>query len=120
MTTTELERSLPQPNRDRIGALTALILIANALIRVVTLPTVGTELTVLGLIVPVSIDVRVVMLSLAAVLAATGALWVREGLSAVPAAGVEGRPVTGTTASARTSHRRWGRGTAPGDADVVF
>lgn len=69
---------LPQPNRDRVGALTSLILIAYALIRIVTLPTWETELAVLGLIVPVNIDVRVIMLSLAAALAATGALWVLQ------------------------------------------
>ena len=68
----------PQPNRDRVGALTALILIAYALIRIVTLPTLETELAVLGLLVPVNFDVRVVMLSLAAALAATGALWVLQ------------------------------------------
>ena len=69
---------LPEPNRDRVGALTSLILIVYALIRIVTLPTLETELAVLGLIVPVKIDVRVVMLSLAAALAATGALWVLQ------------------------------------------
>ena len=69
---------LPQPNRDRIGALTALILVAYALIRIVTLPTLETELAALGLLVPIKIDVRVVMLSLAAALAATGALWVLQ------------------------------------------
>ncbi|GMR11180.1 MAG: hypothetical protein BMS9Abin28_2007 [Anaerolineae bacterium] len=74
----ELVTPLPQPNRDRVGALTALILIAYALIRIVTLPTLEAELAVLGLIVPVSFDVRVVMLTLAAALAATGALWVLQ------------------------------------------
>ncbi|MFQ5943589.1 MAG: hypothetical protein ACE5JF_08555 [Anaerolineales bacterium] len=72
----ESERPLPYPSRDRIGALTALILIAYALIRVVTLPTLEAELALLGLLVPLSIDVRVIMLSLASILAATGALWV--------------------------------------------
>jgi len=69
---------LPQPDRDRVGALTALILIAYALIRIVTLPTLETELAALGLVVPISIDVRVLMLSLAAALAATGAHWVLQ------------------------------------------
>ena len=68
----------PQPNRDRVGALTALILIAYALIRIVTLPTLETELAVLGLLVPVNFDVRVVMLFLAAALASSGALWVLQ------------------------------------------
>ena len=74
----ELTNPLPQPNRDRVGSLTALILIAYALIRIVTLPTLGTDLAVLGLIVPLKIDVRVVMLTLSAALAATGALWVQQ------------------------------------------
>ena len=74
----ELATSLPQPNRDRVGALTALILISYALIRIVTLPTLETELAVFGLIVPVNIDVRVMMLSLSAALAAVGALWVLQ------------------------------------------
>lgn len=74
----ELATSLPQPNRDRIGALTALILIAYALIQIVTLPVLETEFAVLGLLVPASIDVRVVMLSLAAALAAAGALWILQ------------------------------------------
>ncbi len=72
----ELATPLPQPNRDRVGALTALILISYALIRIVTFPSLETELALFGLVVPVSIDVRVVMLSLSAALAATGALWV--------------------------------------------
>ncbi len=74
----ELTTPLPQPNRDRVGALTALILISYALIRIVTLPTLETELALIGLIVPVKIDVRVMMLSLSAALAATGALWVLQ------------------------------------------
>ena len=74
----ELATSLPQPNRDRVGALTALILISYALIRIVTLPTLETELAVFGLIVPVNIDVRVMMLPLSSALAAAGALWVLQ------------------------------------------
>ena len=74
----ELATPLPQPSRDRVGALTALILIAYALIRIVTLPTLETEMAALGIVVPVRIDVRVVMLSLAAALASSGALWVLQ------------------------------------------
>lgn len=73
-----LDPPLSQPNRDRVGALTALILISYALIRIVTLPTLETELTVFGLVVPVNFDVRVMMLSLSAALAATGAIWVLQ------------------------------------------
>ena len=71
----DLATPLPQPDRDRVGALTALMLIAFALIRIVSLPTVEAEIEVLGWLVPARIDVRVVMLSLAALLAASGAIW---------------------------------------------
>ena len=74
----ELATPLPQPDRDRVGALTALMLIAFALIQIVTLPTFEAELLLLGLIVPISVDVRVVMLTLAALLAASGALWILQ------------------------------------------
>jgi hypothetical protein len=74
----ELPTSLPRPDRDRVGALTALILIAYALIRIVTLPTFEAEFAAFGLNVPLKIDVRVIMLSLSAALAATGALWILQ------------------------------------------
>ena len=70
--------SRPRPDRDRIGALTALILIAYGLIRIVTLPTWEAEVAAVGLVIPLGIDTRVVMLSLAAALAATGAYWVMQ------------------------------------------
>ena len=52
----------PQPNRDRVGALTALILIAYALIRIVTLPTLETELAVLRALVGLVEDAELVRL----------------------------------------------------------
>lgn len=55
--------------------MTALILLAYALIRVAELPTVAPELTVAGLIIRFEINTRLIMLSLAATLAAAGSDW---------------------------------------------
>lgn len=55
--------------------MTALILLAYALIRIAELPTVAPEITVAGLIVRFEINTRLIMLTLAASLAAAGADW---------------------------------------------
>lgn len=55
--------------------MTALILLAYALIRVAELPTIAPEVTLAGLIIRVEIDTRLIMLTLAAMLAAAGSEW---------------------------------------------
>jgi hypothetical protein len=55
--------------------MTALILLAYALIRVADLPTVAPEVTVAGLIVRFEINTRLIMLTLTAALTAAGADW---------------------------------------------
>lgn len=46
-----MARELPQPDRDRLSALSALVLLTYALLRVVVLPTPAVELRLLGLAV---------------------------------------------------------------------
>jgi hypothetical protein len=65
----------PQPDRDRLSALTALVLMAYALIRIVELPTLQAEFSVFGLLIHLEFNTRFVMLSLAAALTAAGADW---------------------------------------------
>jgi hypothetical protein len=68
--------------------MTALIILAYALIRVAKLPTIGPELTVAGLIIRFEINTRLIMLTLAAGLAAAGADWL---LRSHPRAGSQTR-----------------------------
>jgi hypothetical protein len=70
-----MARELPQPDRDRLSALSALVLLTYALLRVVALPTPAVELRLLGLAVRFEFNARVVLLSLAAALTAAGADW---------------------------------------------
>jgi hypothetical protein len=67
--------SYPRPDRDRISTMTALVLLAYALIRVAELPTVAPEVALAGLVVSFEINTRLIMLTLTAALAATGADW---------------------------------------------
>ena len=67
--------ALPHPDRDRAGALIALILLAYGLIRIIELPARALEFEVLGLLFRIDFDARVVMLTLAAALAGTGIDW---------------------------------------------
>jgi hypothetical protein len=66
---------LPRPNPDRLSALTALVLLAFGLTRVTVLPTLPLQATLLGLVVRVEINTRLIMLLLAAGLAVAGADW---------------------------------------------
>lgn len=66
---------LPQPDLDRLGMLAALVILAYGLTRVVELPTLAGQLTVFGLLIPLTLDTRSVMLILAAGLAVVGADW---------------------------------------------
>lgn len=55
--------------------MTALILLSYALIRIAELPTIAPEFTIAGLLVRLEVDTRLIMLSLAAMLAAAGSDW---------------------------------------------
>jgi hypothetical protein len=81
-------RPLPRPDRDRLGTLTALVLITYSLVRIVVLPAFRFEFTVLGLIVRMDIDTRLVMLTLAAAMAAAGADWLVRSHPSSPTEGV--------------------------------
>jgi len=66
---------LPQPDRDRLSTLTALVILSYALIRIVVLPIFSAELTFAGLIFEFKVDTRLIMLTLAAALTVAGADW---------------------------------------------
>ncbi|NIS80270.1 MAG: hypothetical protein GTO14_08685 [Anaerolineales bacterium] len=66
---------LPQPDRDRVSTLTALVLLTYTLIRIVVLPTLDAEFAILGLIIRFEFNTNFVMLTLAALLATAGADW---------------------------------------------
>jgi len=70
-----VDRELPQPDRERLSALTALVVLAYGLIRIVVLPSVAVRFGALGIIVQLNFDTQFVMLTLAAALAASGADW---------------------------------------------
>jgi len=67
---------LARPDRDRAGALVALILIAYGLVRLIELPLQAIEFELIGLLIRIDFDARFVMLSLASALAASGVDWV--------------------------------------------
>ena len=66
---------LPQPDRDRLSTLTALVILSYALIRIVVLPIFSVDLTFAGLIFEFEVDTRLIMLTLAAALTVAGADW---------------------------------------------
>ncbi len=66
---------LPQPDRDRLSTLTALVILSYALIRIVVLPIFSVDLTFAGLIFEFEVDTRLIMLMLAAALTVAGADW---------------------------------------------
>ncbi|MEW6567890.1 MAG: hypothetical protein AB1449_06945 [Chloroflexota bacterium] len=70
-----MERELPQPDRDRLSVLTALVLLTYALLRVVVLPALSVEFSLLGLLIRFNADTSLVLLTLAAALTAAGADW---------------------------------------------
>ncbi len=70
-----MDRELPQPDRDRLSVLTALVLVAYILTRVVVLPALAADVRILGLLIRVQINTLSVMLALAGALAAAGADW---------------------------------------------
>jgi hypothetical protein len=70
-----MDGRLPRPDRDRMSTLTALILLTNTLIRIVSLPVFEAEFSLLGLLIRFEINAGLVMISLSAALAAAGADW---------------------------------------------
>jgi hypothetical protein len=74
-----VQNHLPRPDRERISALTALILLTYGLIRTIALPTINTDIAALGLVFEFEFNALTVMLSLAAILAASGADWLIRG-----------------------------------------
>lgn len=65
----------PQPDRDKLASLTALVLIAYSLVRIAALPTLSFQLTFLGVLLRIELNTRLVMLTLSAALTASGADW---------------------------------------------
>lgn len=73
-----MDRS-PQPDRDRLSALTALVILVYALLRIVDLPELSMETTVFGLLLRINFNTPLVMLTLSAALTAAGADWIVRG-----------------------------------------
>ncbi len=86
-----MDGELPQPDRDRLSILVALVLLAYSLIRIVALPSAVIQYSVFGLLVRFEINTSTVMIGLAALLTVSGADWVIRSHPAVQAgrAGVE-------------------------------
>src|SRR3970282_1047406 len=66
---------LPRPDRERLSALGALVLLAIALVRVVDLPRLPFEFAVAGLLIRVEVNRAVVLVGLAAAVTVAGADW---------------------------------------------
>ena len=73
-----MERELPNPDRDHLSVMAALVLLSYALTRLVVLPTIFTEFSILGLLVRFEIDTQFIMLTLAAGLTSAGAAWLMQ------------------------------------------
>jgi hypothetical protein len=71
--------SLPQPDRDRLSALTALVILIYALLRIVDLPELSQQVALLGLLLSININTPLILLTLAAALTAAGADWIVRG-----------------------------------------
>jgi hypothetical protein len=66
---------LPRPDRDRLSVLTALVLLTYTLLRIVVLPSLQAEVSLLGIAIRVEFNTRFVLLTLAAALTAAGTDW---------------------------------------------
>jgi hypothetical protein len=71
-----VNEELPQPDRDRLSILIALVLLAYSLIRIVSLPTAVLQYSWLGLIFRLEINTSTVMIALATLISVSGADWV--------------------------------------------
>ncbi len=67
--------TLPLPDRDRLSALGALMLLAIGLVQVVSLPALPIELAAVGLLLRVEINSTFVLIGLAAGVTVSGADW---------------------------------------------
>jgi hypothetical protein len=67
--------ALPQPNRDRLSALAALVLLAISLVRIVVLPELVGRIEVFGLAVSLHISTGLILLLLASAVTVTGSDW---------------------------------------------
>jgi hypothetical protein len=83
-----VDHELPQPDRDRVSTLTALLLLTYTLIRIVTLPSYEAEFTLLGLLIRLELNASFVMLTIAALLAAAGSDWLIRSHPAVKDGGI--------------------------------
>ena len=81
---------LPQPQLDHLSSLAALVLLAYGLVRIINLPTLSTDISLFGLVIPLTINTRLIMLSLAAALAVVGADWL---VRSHPGAAFDGPPM---------------------------
>lgn len=70
-----MTQELPQPGRQHLSTLTALLLLSFLLIRFVELPTLQISFTLLGLLLEFELSTRFFILTLAALLAAAGSDW---------------------------------------------
>jgi len=69
----------PQPDRDRLSALTALVILIYALLRIVSFPELSFEASFLGIVLRINFDTPLILLTLAAALTAAGADWIVRG-----------------------------------------
>lgn len=67
--------ALPQPNRDRLSALAALVLLAIALVRIVALPELVGTIDIFGLAVSLHLSTGLILLLLASAVTVTGSDW---------------------------------------------
>jgi hypothetical protein len=74
------------PDRDQLSVMAALVLLSYTLARLVVLPTIAAEFSLLGLLIPFEINTHLVMLALAAALNTAGAAWL---LGSHPAAATQ-------------------------------
>ncbi len=70
---------LPQADRDRLSALTALVILIYALLRIVDLPELALETSLFGLMISIDFNTPLVLLTLSAALTAAGADWIVRG-----------------------------------------
>lgn len=74
-----MSSAYPQPDRDRLSALTALVILIYALLRIVSFPELSFQTTLLGLVFSINLDTPSILLTLAAALTAAGADWIVRG-----------------------------------------
>jgi hypothetical protein len=78
-------QELPQPGRQHLSTLTALLLLTFFLVRFVELPTLQINFALLGLLLGFELNTRFFLLTLAALLAASGSDWLIHTHPTIPA-----------------------------------